>query len=533
MKRFLIIPFVLLSFFSFSIHARSSIDVPLDDSSYHFIDLLVSHGLVNTAIIGHRPWSRQEMARLIIEARGRWESKKEIDEFIPEKKKTWIETVIKKLESQFKTELLSSQPTFQIRPLDQLHIVSNYLENPKRYFIEESEIGPIYAFTQPLVQYREGRDYSDGVNLSFETEHWAQLSSFTSWYFQPRFQLQFPVGENEEINAKFFVQKLYGTVTFWNTELQFGRSSLVFGQSDYGGFMLSNNALPLDHIHITNDRPFLLPWVLKYLGLNKWTIFYANMGPDFYFPYTSYAGYKLTLKPFKYLEIGFANELLMGGEGAPEWDTKKFILDFIGSSTTSDGRSDRILGFDGRLTLPFLKGSQLYGEAFFDDISFRHIKGTLINSAAYKVGMDLPRLNDSGTLYANIEAKYLPHRFYRHGQFIGGYTRYDHVLGDALGPDSWGISSSFGIFFNPSTSLKYEFFFEKIDGNELSDEDTSEKRLRFLTTLKHEWLYYSFFAKAGYEYINDYGFSPGNTKNNFLIEAGLTLDFDGFVGIKK
>src|SRR4029077_15674442 len=64
----LLVSFVLLVTVVAGLPAQATVDVSPLDHIYEDIDLLIAHGLVSTAIIGQRPFSRREIARIIVEA---------------------------------------------------------------------------------------------------------------------------------------------------------------------------------------------------------------------------------------------------------------------------------------------------------------------------------------------------------------------------------------------------------------------------------------------------------------------------------
>src|SRR5262245_46668238 len=86
--------------------ADSSVDLsPSDPASaqvYADLDTLASFGLLPTMIVGQRPYSREEVARLVLEA-GRSLASKESE--IPEKTKTRLRALTKDLEGKLKDEI--------------------------------------------------------------------------------------------------------------------------------------------------------------------------------------------------------------------------------------------------------------------------------------------------------------------------------------------------------------------------------------------------------------------------------------------
>lgn len=557
MKRVLNLIFAcaLLTFIaSVSVYGASSIDVSPNDVTYHYLDQLIAHDLIHTAIVGQRPYSRGEVARLIAEAKRNWDKRKEEIDIskmsLKENRRwvsvsSWINKILKVLEKDYRRELakrkdykggegIKKAKWLELHVMDKLEFLFTYLDSNAKTFPVNNGVGSISAMAQPLVQNRQGRDYVDGPQYSIETEHWMNVTRYSSFYVRPRFQMQFPsASPNDSVHA--IVQELYGVFNIYNVELQIGRSSLIEGQGIHGGLFISDHARPLDHIQISNDHPIVLPWIFKYLGQNKFMAFFATLGPESFFPNTIFAGYKWTIKPFKVWELGMANMVMIGGDGAPSFSFGNFIGDFIGFSGTGGGKSNRILGFDTRITLPFLRNTQLYAEFFLDDMSTAGLKKTFIDDAAYYVGFYIPRLNYVGNWHGRLEFRYLSERFYRHSQFKSGYTLNREILGDPLGPDGHSITVTIGWDVNPKTLLDVNFFYEVSDSDDYlflgssirrSQDNPAETRLRWILNFQQQFNNrFTLLGRFGYERVHNFNYVSGDNRNQFLVEVGLTFNF--------
>lgn len=532
--------------------AESSTDVSLSDPTYHFLDQLASHGLIETSIFGQRPYSRKEAARLILEAQQNWEKKKGDPPKLSDKeerrygrKTKRIEEILEWMEKKYRNEMEAlrggkqkgTKRNLEIHPLSSAQVLLTILDSDPRKFPLDNGVGIIDASSNPLVQNRGGRDYADGAQYAIETEHWADLTRYASFYLKPRFQFQFPFG-SEADREKVLVQELYGVFNFHNVEIQAGRSSLFFGQGGHGGLLLSDNARPLDHVHLTNDHPVILPWIFKYLGHNKLTLFWGNLGPESFFPYTHLAGYKWTIKPFSIWEMGLSNVMMIGGEGAPDFGVRDAIVDFIGFSGTNEGASNRILGFDTRVTLPFLRNSQFFLDFFLDDKTFSSFKKTFVDDAAYFAGFYLPRLTDDGKVQGRFEFRALPGRFYRHAQFRSGYTLNGDILGDPLGPDGISFLANIRGDISLLSFVELELSYGESDSNTynfggstitVALDNPTEKRVKSLVTygrfLNSKM---NLMVTMGYEKVFNMNTIPQNSADNFLFEVSFQSSFEDF-----
>lgn len=521
-------------------YAVSSIDVSLDDPAYHHLEVLEAHGLIKTAVMGQRPWSRMEVGRLLIEARENRE-RLGVEREAKNPKEEWVGKILGELEKEFsreveicrkKAEGLGGLRRLELHALDRTDLLITFLDSNAKMF-PNNGLGGMTARSQPLVQNRQGRDYTDGSQYSLETVHWVDATPFLSFYLQPRFQFQFPTGRDDDPGTQPFVQEFYSVVNLWGVEIQAGRSTLIQGQGPHGGLVLSDHARPLDHVHVTNDHPVVLPWVFKYLGGNKLTLYFGTLGPESFFPNTLHVGYKWSIKPFDIWELGLANTMVIGGDGSPDFSALEFLGDFLGFSGTGESKSNRLIGLDTRLRLPFLRNVQLYGEALWDDKTIQNWKRTLVDTVAYEGGIFIPRIDDAGRWHGRIEFRYISELMYRHGQFQSGYTLNREILGDPQGPDSHGLSVHLGWDIQPRTRAGFDGYYVVADGDVYTNtggeifvnaDNQAETRIRGILTFSKGHRRYNFLGRFGYERVQDFNYVAGDNRHHFLAEAGIRVD---------
>ncbi len=520
--------FVFLLTLSSIAFAVSSVNVPLDSPVYHELDLLEGMGLMKNIVHGQKPYSRDTVARLIVQASDNLKDSN--------KSKAWAQKVLDDLKEQFANDIKSidKKKGLDLHPIESVHATLTFLDSDARVIPANNGTGTINAITNPLVQNRGGRHYTDGAQYAFETVHRADVESFASVYFQPRFEFQFPTGGAPDRN-KAYVQELYGVAQYKNLRLTFGRSALALGQGEHGGLNLSDNARPLDQIVFGSDHPFYFPWIFKYLGLNQIKAYFATLGPEQFFKNTILAGYKWTLKPASILELGLSNTMTIGGTGAPSFGFSNFLGDFVGFAATTHSASNRILGLDGRVRLPFLRNSQIYGEVFFDDKTTQSLKRTFVDTVAYYGGIEVPRIDAAGKFFGRAEFSYLSEIFYRHFQFKSGLTLNQFLLGSPTGPDSRSIHLELGFTPTVKTTIMNHFYYDWADSNTYSLTGTSstvlvnnpqEKRIRDIIEVRHDInSFISLKCMAGYEKVSRFNFVSGDNRNNFLGEVGLNFHF--------
>jgi hypothetical protein len=542
---------VLLSccflFFAASSWATSTPNVPVDDPVYRDIDKLVAAGLVKDAIYGQRPWSRREIARMVSEAMGHRTG----TPLTPDDQKLSLRLrtndILDRLRKRFREELVDLGTvegdfrTFTLHPLESARFDVTALDSPFRRVPTSNGLGRIDADINPFVAYRGGRHYVDGETLGLETVHSAQLTRYVSLLAHPRFETLIPAtGSND---ANLIVQELYAAFAYRDFRLQAGRDELVWGQGEFGGLIFSNNARPMDMLRLGSQSPFFLPWIFRYLGPNSMQVFFADLGPERDYPHSILSGYKWSIRPVSFLELGLQHTVMMGGDGANDPSFWEAIGEFTGilSAVTKNNRSgaftDRLFSLETRITLPFLRNSILYGEIGFDDTN-SETNVLFEDDAMYYGGIYIPRLTNDGSVDLRLEYKHVSAVSYRHGVYGSGFILNRRIIGDELGPDADGVSAKIRADLASNVLLNSEIAYERRDSDDFATIDNAggitdifkvrdgpaEHRLRFQNAVAWDMtpkLRTEF--EFGYEHVFGFGFAPGNDVDNFL--GGLTLTY--------
>lgn len=535
--------FLLTVFYPFTLvyGAEASINVAPDQTFYRDIEKLIAHKLIKKSIWGQRPYSRQEFARLILEAKKNFLQQTKISE----SGSNYIRDILDRLEREFKDEIFvmekkGSRRAFLFHPLTSVQFGGTMTNSPFRV-VPENGGGHIDARVNPFLDSQMGHHLAEGTTTSLQTDSSLQWTDHVALHLIPRFQLAWQQNDNPEANA--FIENFYAKFFLKNIELEIGRDNVLWGQGDTGSLFLSTNPRALDLVKISNDKPFLLPWVFKNLGLQKMSFMYADLGPEQNFSHAYLATWKWSLLPMSFLEFGFVMGVHSGGEGAPGASFGQRVLDIFPVTHLLWGSQDlignKIGGGDFHLRLPFLRNTTLYGEILFDDIK-GDLKTQFDDVAAYLFGLYAPRLLDSGKLDLRLEYHQVGTIFYRHGQFQSGWTENQFVLGDPLGSDSWGIYATANWDLSKNNSIKTAFAWETASGDiymgvapvgansffEKITDNPEETRYRATLVWGHYFKklnFMNFNLKGGYERVKNFNFSSGSSLNNFLGQFTLVI----------
>ncbi|MEW6215709.1 MAG: capsule assembly Wzi family protein, partial [Nitrospirota bacterium] len=219
--------------------ATASTYIYVDDDAYDLLLRLEAEGVIKSSLLTTRPSSRKEVMRLILEAERKYGESS-----------IFIQGLIKSLKERFKVGAYDAR---FIKPVDFLY---------SRYVYADSDI-------QALYYNNDGDLYGKGSNLRVGFSSMAELG-WLSFYLNPEFRYS---DNDKDLIAK----RAYGVLGFLGLEFTVGKDSQWWGPGYHGSILLSNNAEPMTMLRLTNPQPVLLPWIFKYLGLFRFTVFATRL----------------------------------------------------------------------------------------------------------------------------------------------------------------------------------------------------------------------------------------------------------------
>ncbi len=231
-----------------------------------------------------------------------------------------------------------------------------------------------------------------------------------------------------------------------NAVVSVGREQLHWAQPAVGGLALSTSARPLGQLSIGMERPGRLPWFFAHLGPARGTAFIASLGRRQNFTNARLSGYKLSLLPHPRVELGATMLSQWGGEGAPEmrgWDVLRDHVPFL--TPGGGGRlqvSNKLAAVDWRIRLSHRSGLTVYGEAAIDDLDRERLVSGMRQDGAQLLGVYLPHVGGDGRWSITVDGRRTGLRFYNHHQFTSGFSADGAILGDPLGPNARAVSIS-------------------------------------------------------------------------------------------
>ena len=450
--------------------------VPLDSWIYPLLDRLAAVGAINDAILGMKPWTRLECARLVNEA---------ADHLTESGTVTDPSRLYESLLQEFAPEinLLSGGSNRALR-IESVYTRLTGISGPP--------LTDGYHFGQTLFN-DYGRPYQEGLNSVAGFSGWATSGR---WVIYARGEYEhapsgpaIPVAAENAIAAVDDIPAVtpspaaarnqarlldaYVGLNFGNWQLSYGQESQWWGPGESGPLLFSDNAPPVQMFHIDRVSPFYLPWILRLLGPMRWNAYFGRLQGHILSPNPFFHGEKISFKPTRNLEFGFTRTVVVGGEGRPLTPYRLFLSYFSATSYEfKPARKDpgkRDGGFDFSYRLPLLRNwLTLYNDSISADdpsplaaprragispgLYLSHFPGL----SKLDLRVEAPLTN---TIWTNGPGRYI----YWDNYYNDLYTNRKTLMGNWVGRDGSGIQATSRYWLSARNSLQFGYRHVKVD----------------------------------------------------------------------
>jgi hypothetical protein len=525
---------------------RASAYVPMDSWVYSAFDRLAALGVMNSGIIGLRPWTRKECSRLLEEVSG------EVDETNPDE--AWH--VYAALAREFAIELNGEEGDYI--GLDSVYARVTAISGPP--------LTDGFHFGQTIVN-DFGRPYQRGTNgltgftssgtsgalgfyVSGEYDH-APSAPGVSQTVQDAIQKADEKGPQPATPISAFNQfrllDAYLSLNIKGWQTSFGKQTLWLGPTQ-DPFLASNNTEPMYMLRVDQTHPQKLPSFLKWLGPVRSEYWVGKMTGHHWVTTQDPAlgtvfslgrtlskqpmvhGFKINFKPTPNFEFGVGRTGIFGGPDYPI--TGGSVKHALFSTTNSVGRGsdpgDRRSSFDFSYRIPgFRKWLTLYEDSFVEDeispIGYPR-------RSAHNPGLYLSQVPGVQHLDLRIEASYtnLPGLiqppdggfFYWNVRYLDGYTNKGNILGNGtVGRQGIAYRADSTYWFASDKTLKFGYRNEVADNSFLQGGNLRDVHF------KSEWAFsprVSLSSLLQYEWWNFPLLSAGKKQNDFTAQFQLT-----------
>jgi membrane-associated phospholipid phosphatase len=450
--------------------------VPLDSWIYPLFDRLIATGVISDAILGMRPWTRLECARMVSEAGDRLQDASPASMSV-------------QLYDSLRQEFVSELALLAGGSNRAIHLESVYVRVTD---ISGPPLTDGYHFGQTI--YNDfGRPFQQGFNSIAGFSGWATAGR---WVVYARGEYQHaPAGPENSPAVQNTIDNIdanpglaaspqpernqarlldaYVGLNLANWQLSYGQESQWWGPGESGPLFFSDNAAPIRMFHIDRISPFHLPWIGRFLGPMRWDAFFGRLQGNLLSPAPFFHGEKISFKPTPNLEFGFTRTVEVGGEGRPFTLDRLFLTYFSATSyEVKPGAKDpgkRDGGFDFTYRVPYLrKWLTIYNDSISaDDPS----PLAAPRRAGFSPGLYLTHFPGIAKLDLRVEAPLtntvagdVPGRYiYWDNYYHDLYTNRGYLMGDWVGRDGAGIQAWSRYWLTPRNSIQVSYRHVKVD----------------------------------------------------------------------
>ncbi len=320
--------------------------VPLDSWVYPAFERLAALQAINTQIMGVKPWTRMECARLT----------EEVSETLQQGHVFNVEQVAR-LQTQ-----LAQEFNYEINLLGGVRYLTANLVwvYARAVSISGPALNDSYHYGQTISD-DFGRPFARGTNGQVGGSFSADAGPLTL-YVRAEYQhapsapapssavvnfisqsdggvpivgdmaiplSEVPAGPVEPINRLQLLDSYVG-VNLNNWQLTLGRQSLSWTPGPEGSMSWSDNIEPVNMVRFVNSEPLHLTNFLRFLGPIRIDHFFGRLEGHPYVPRPFIYGQKINVKPFSFLELGFGRTIEIGGVGGNALTTGNFLRSFFG-----------------------------------------------------------------------------------------------------------------------------------------------------------------------------------------------------------
>ena len=411
------------------------------DPAYRDVDRLAQLGLLDSVILGQRPYSRRQLARIAAHARAKLAGN---PSGVARPREAAF--IVDRLADRFPAggDSLASRTTLVLLDGAALRAVSTDADRRgfAGTFAEKLE-----ATIDPLsLPRRLGPPAPRGESGAVELAQRLEPTGWLSLHARERFELLLPRPEGGAgSRSDLLLGGLRARVR--NVALSVGREQLAWAATDEEGLFLSADAPALDQLSLAADRPFFLPGFLRAFGPTQATLLLADLGRSEVRSHSRLLAYKVSVRPRPALELGATFMNHFGGAGSPSAALGDRLIDFLpfvdifrrhnysDPSRPMDVESDKLLGVDARLRIARLGGLTLATELLIDDFDVHRIPTLFGWDGSQSFSALLPSV--AGSAFSlRLAAAHTGVRTYTHGPLSNGITTHGLLLGDELGPDA-------------------------------------------------------------------------------------------------
>src|SRR5579863_5578463 len=458
--------------------------VPIDSWIYPLLERLIALGYMKSNMLGIRPWTRLQCARMVQDSGDTLENS--VNDSVE------AGQIYKSLAQEFAPEIARLDGAANVGA----RVNSVYTRMAD---ISGTPLRDSYHFGQTLVN-DYGRPYWTGFNditgVSAEAETGPLAFNLQAEYQHAPAMPSYSAAALSAIGAADGtpplangtsqvnqLQLLNSTVSLNidNVQFSFGEQSAWLGSGESGSFLMSNNAPPFPMFRIDDVQPHEIPGVSRVLGPFRTEFFIGQLsghhwetcivascqtypgyptvvGPKIV-PQPFIQGGKISFQPTPNFEFGMGYTAMFGGPGLPVTFGNFFRTFYVHSSTAANNPGKRISEADFSYRIPGLRNWLTFT---FDSLVTDEFSPIGSTRANVNPGIYMPRIPKIPKLELRAEGfnvsrtnEFSPGFVYADNRrFLGGYTNDGVLMGSWIGRAGRGGQGLLTYWLSPRNKIQ-------------------------------------------------------------------------------
>ncbi|MEP6991737.1 MAG: hypothetical protein ABJA80_12475, partial [bacterium] len=247
-----------------SVAAQGSVTVRADDPMYLDADRLIDAGLVDTVIVGQRPYSRTGLALIARQAQRRMAEMATTHEDVSVQDRRAAERLLRALSRELSpadgVNAPEAVPDVRVEWLHSLRVEALVTDAPTRA-VPPNGLGSSEADLNTFTDYHQGLRLVSGGNVAVESEHSMEFPFGLSVQARPRLWIHDERRDGGGVGrgATLELPSASARLVKGNVALTVGREYTVWPQAEGAAQFFSENAPALDMIRVASNAPFVLP----------------------------------------------------------------------------------------------------------------------------------------------------------------------------------------------------------------------------------------------------------------------------------
>ena len=478
--------------------------VRLESWIYPALERLIALGYMKSNVLGMRPWTRLQCARMVDDAGEKLGDGE--DDSVDARR------IYQSLAQEFAPEIerLDGAPNVGAR-VDSIYTrmtgISGTPLRDSAHFGQTivNDYGRPYwtGFNNITGLSAEAESGPVAFNLQAEYQHAPAMPSYSSAALSAIAAADgtppLPNG-TQQVNQ---LQLLNSTVSLNinNVQLSFGEQSVWLGSGESGAFLMSNNAPPFPMFRIDDIQPHEIPGLSRILGPFRTEFFIGQLsghhweacivsscqtypgyftivGPNIV-PQPFIHGEKISFQPTPNFEFGMGITAMFGGPGLPVTFGNFFRTYYAHSNTAANNPGKRISEADFSYRIPGLRNWLTF---YFDSLVTDEISPIGSTRANVNPGIYMPRVPKIAKLELRAEGfnesrtkEFSPGFVYSDNRrFLNAYTNDGYLMGTWIGRAGRGGQGWLTYSFSPRNKIQLGYRLQTvspafIQGGRLAD----------------------------------------------------------------